>query len=139
MLRRKAPAPKPSPNGRHDTLLGLSTSMAGTLQVPGHVRLEGVFEGHIEAGGNVIVGQGARVVADIVGRDVVVHGAVLGNVTASGRLDISPTGGVWGDVTAQSMVVDEGGVLHGQSTMLREPPPQSLLLAAPLENEERET
>ncbi len=139
MLRRKRPPLQPSPNGRSDTVLGPSTSMRGTLRTEGHLRLEGVFEGRIEAGGNVIVGKEARVIADIIGRDVIVHGAVRGNVTAAGRLDISHTGRVWGDVTADSLAVDEGGLLHGQSVMLREPPPEPLLIEAPAESVKRET
>lgn len=126
MFRRHHPAQSVA-NGRNDTVLGPATSIRGTLKTAGHVRLEGVFEGQVEAGGNVIVGPDARVVADIVGHDVVVHGAVCGNVTATGRLDISHTGRVWGDVTAASLVIDEGGLLHGQSTMLHEPPPEPLL------------
>lgn len=139
MLRRKRPPLQPAPNGRGDTVLGPTTSMRGTLKTEGHVRLEGVFEGRIEAGGNVIVSKEARVIADIVGRDVVVHGAVRGNVTAAGRLDISHTGRIWGDVTANSLAIDEGGLLHGQSVMLREPPPEPLLIEAPSENVKRET
>jgi len=126
MFKRRRNLIEPSPNGRGDTVLGPATSMRGTLKTEGHVRLEGVFEGRIEAGGNVIVGKEARVIADIAGRDVVVHGAVRGNVTATGRLDISPTGRVWGDVTADSLAIDEGGLLHGRSTMLRELPPDPL-------------
>jgi len=138
MFRRRRSA-KPSPNGRSGTILGPTTSVLGTLKTEGHLRLEGVFEGRIEAGGNVIVGKEARVVADIAGHDVIVHGAVRGDVTAAGRLDISHTGRVWGDVTADSLAIDEGGLLHGQSTMLRELPPDPLLLDAPSENEEPET
>ena len=129
MFRRRRSQPKPSPNGRSDTLLGPTTSVRGILKTPGHLRLEGVFEGQIEAGGNIIVGKDARIVADIAGRDVVVHGAVRGNVNAAGRLDISHTGRIWGDITAASLAIDEGGLLHGQSTMLREPPPEPLLIA----------
>jgi len=139
MFRRKRAQPKPSPNGRGDTILGPTASVLGTLKTEGHLRLEGVFEGRIEAGGNVIIGRDARVVADIHGRDVIVHGAVRGNVTAAGRLDISHTGRVWGDVTADSLAIDEGGLLHGQSTMLREPPPEPLLLEAPSESVKRDS
>jgi cytoskeletal protein CcmA (bactofilin family) len=141
MFRRKRSQIRSHPNGRGDTTLGPTTSVLGTLKTEGHLRLEGVFEGQIEAGGNVIIGKKARVIADIVGHDVVVHGAVRGNVTATGRLDVSHTGRVWGDVIADSLAIDEGGLLHGHSTMLRELPPDPLLIAAPLESEngERET
>lgn len=128
MFRRQRNQVRSHPNGRGDTILGPTTSVMGTLKTEGHLRLEGVFEGRIEAGGNVIVNEDARVVADIIGRDVVVHGAVRGNVTAAGRLDISHTGRIWGDVTADSLAIDEGGLLHGQSTMLREPPLAPLLI-----------
>ena len=100
-----------------ETIIGPSANLRGTLQSDGGVRIEGVFEGIIETAGNVIIGEGAKVVADITARNVTVGGAIKGNVEASGRLEILSTGIVYGDMSVQAVMIDEGGQFHGASRM----------------------
>jgi len=73
--------------------------------------------------GNVIIGEAAKVVADITGRNISVAGAVRGNIKASGRLEILSTGQVWGDISVESFLIDEGGFFNGLSTMRGEMEP----------------
>jgi cytoskeletal protein CcmA (bactofilin family) len=100
-----------------ETVLGPSANLRGTLRSDGGVRVDGVFEGAIETAGNVVVGEGAKVVADIMAKNVTVGGAVKGNVEATGRLEILSTGIVYGDISVQSVMIDQGGQLHGLSRM----------------------
>lgn len=103
--------------GKIDNVLGPNTSLQGNMKSDGNVRIDGVFEGTIETAGNVIIGPAARVMADIIANAVQVWGAVRGNVTAQGRLEILPSGRVWGDIHVASLLIDEGGVFRGQCTM----------------------
>ena len=106
--------------GKIDNLLGPNTSYNGTIKSDGNIRIEGVFQGHIETAGNVIVGPSAKVLADIVAHTIQVWGAVRGNVDARGRLEILPDGRVWGDIRVASLLIDEGGMFRGQCTMAGE-------------------
>jgi cytoskeletal protein CcmA (bactofilin family) len=115
-LFRKTQVPMVA-GGKIDNLLGPNTSFKGTLKSDGNLRIEGLCQGHIETAGNVIIGPSAKVLADIVANTVQVWGAVRGNITAQGRLEILPTGRVWGDVRAASLLIDEGGVFRGQCRM----------------------
>lgn len=103
--------------GKIDNILGPNTSFQGHLKSDGNVRVDGVFEGSIETAGNVIIGPSARVMADIIANAVQVWGAVRGNVTAQSRLEILPSGRLWGDIRVASLLIDEGGVFRGQCTM----------------------
>jgi cytoskeletal protein CcmA (bactofilin family) len=100
-----------------ETVIGASANMRGTIQSDGGVRLDGIFEGLIETAGNVVVGPGARVVADITARNVTVAGAVKGNIDANGRLEILSTGAVYGDVVVEVVMIDPGGQFQGVSRM----------------------
>jgi cytoskeletal protein CcmA (bactofilin family) len=100
-----------------ETVIGASANVRGTIQSDGGVRVDGVFEGLIETAGNVVVGPGARVVADITARNVTVAGAVKGNIDANGRLEILATGAVYGDVTVEVVMIDPGGQFQGVSRM----------------------
>lgn len=83
--------------------------------------------------GNVIIGEAAKVVADITGRNISVAGAVRGNIKATGRLEILSTGQVWGDISVESFLIDEGGFFSGLSTMRGEMEP--LLMEEPPKTE----
>jgi len=107
---------KPPPPGQVETVIGPTTNFNGTVQNDGGLRVDGVFEGSVETGGNFIVGEEARVMADVVAYNVSVAGAVKGNVKAN-RVEILSTGRVWGDITVKSFLVDEGGFVRGEIIM----------------------
>jgi cytoskeletal protein CcmA (bactofilin family) len=102
---------------RIENVIGATATLVGELKCDGGVRIDGVFQGNLETMGNVIVGETAKVVADIVGRNISISGAVKGNISASGRLEILSTGMVWGDIDVASFLIDEGGVFSGRSEM----------------------
>jgi cytoskeletal protein CcmA (bactofilin family) len=106
--------------GKIENVFGASTRFEGNLTSDGNIRVDGVFEGSIETAGNVIIGEQAR---------VMVWGAVKGNITALGRLEILSSGRVWGDIKVAALLIDEGGVLRGQCIMQGENEP--LLIEGP--------
>ena len=75
---------KPPPPGQVETVVGPTTNFKGAVQNDGGLRVDGVFEGAVETGGNLIVGEEAKVMADIVAYNV----SVAGSVKATSR----PTG-----------------------------------------------
>ena len=102
---------------RIENVIGPTATFIGELKCDGGVRIDGVFQGSVETMGNVIIGETAKVVGDITGRNISVSGAVKGNVKASGRLEILSTGLLWGDIDVASFLIDEGGVFSGRSEM----------------------
>lgn len=126
MFGRSRPA---VPADKIENVIGASASFDGHLTADGGIRIDGAFEGVLDTAGNVIIGQGGKVQADITARDVSVAGLVKGNVTASGRLEILSTGRVWGDIAVASLLIEEGGMFRGQSLMQAGEEP--LLIEAP--------
>ena len=118
---------------RIENIIGPTASFSGDLKCDGGVRIDGVFRGSVETMGNVIVGEAAKVVADITGRNISVAGAVRGNIKATGRLEILSTGQVWGDISVESFLIDEGGFFNGLSSMRGEMEP--LLMEEPPKTE----
>lgn len=100
-----------------DSAIGPTANFSGTLRSDGGLRIEGHFEGLIEVAGNVVVADGARVMADITARNITVGGQVQGNINGTGRLEILATGQVVGDITVASVVIDDGGLFQGISRM----------------------
>jgi len=106
-----------------EAVIGPAASFNGHLKCDGSVRIDGLCEGIVETAGNVIIGEGAKVMADIIAENVSVSGAVKGNITARGRLEILSTGRVWADLTVTSFLIDEGGFFRGGLVMSGEPEP----------------
>ena len=112
--------------GKIENIIGPKTHFKGHFKAEGNLRVDGFFEGSLETNGNVVVGQSAKVVADIKANNVQVWGSVQGNIEAVGRLEILPSGRVWGDVAVKSLLIDEGGSFHGKSVSAGDkgdPPP----------------
>ena len=108
---------KASPSEKIENVIGPTANFNGHFKADGGIRIDGVFEGIVETAGNVIIGEEAKVMADITARNVSVAGVVKGNINATGRLEILSTGKVWGDIAVASFLIDEGGLFRGQSVM----------------------
>ncbi|MCS6963099.1 polymer-forming cytoskeletal protein [Thermoflexus sp.] len=132
-------APKPaSPGAPMETVLGPTCVIKGVLQGDGTIRVEGIFEGSMEISGNLIIGENARVRAEVRTTNVSVAGMLIGKIHASGRVEILSTGKVWGEINASSLVIDEGGYFRGQSVMPGAEPEFPMLEAPRAEPVERE-
>src|SRR4029453_19220552 len=64
----------------------------GELTGEGDFEIQGRFEGEINVGGRVIVSPGAEVDANINAAAIVVGGTVRGNLSATTRVEILPSG-----------------------------------------------
>jgi cytoskeletal protein CcmA (bactofilin family) len=65
---------------------------------------------------------------DVHAREVIVGGTLTGNVYASERVELQPTAVVTGDIAAQVVLVQEGGVVNGRVEMQ---PPEALQAMSP--------
>ncbi|MGK2936037.1 MAG: bactofilin family protein [Gemmatimonadaceae bacterium] len=89
-------------------------TLRGEIDTDGTVRVDGRVEGGLHRAGMLIVGSGGGVIGDIEAGDVIVAGTIHGNVHATGRVEIEPGAAVHGEIRANSMLLREGGMLHGQ-------------------------
>ncbi|MFF2480884.1 polymer-forming cytoskeletal protein [Paenibacillus sp. NPDC058071] len=102
-----------------DTLIGQGTHTEGKLICEANLRLEGEFSGEIECAGDVIIGELGHARCSITAKEITVAGKVYGDVVAKGRLTVTATGQLTGSVTAQSLVIQEGGMMNGTCHMER--------------------
>lgn len=99
-----------------DTVLGTNSVMEGTLRSEGNVRLDGEFTGTLDITGNILVGETAKITADIDARNISIAGAVRGNVTGN-KVQLLRTGRIWGDIKANALTTEEGAFIDGKITM----------------------
>ncbi len=99
------------------TVLGPQSEMKGVLHCEANARLDGSFSGEMQIGGNVLVGETARIEADIHARNVSVAGAVRGNICGR-KVQLLRTSRVWGDIEATALTTEEGAFIDGRITMV---------------------
>src|SRR5260221_9055605 len=118
------PSSEPSPLAApRNTVLNSSQEQATigkALVVKGEVTgseslyVDGRVEGAINLPGNrVTVGRNGQVQADITAREIVVLGAVTGNLTASDRVEVRSEGSLTGDVSCQRISIEDGAFFKG--------------------------
>ena len=103
--------------GSSDLLLGAGSEFEGKLNFKGTVRIDALFKGSIETDDVLIVGEHARIQADIVCGTVIVHGQVNGNIRAKTAVEIRATGRVRGDIDTPSISAEKGSFLQGALRM----------------------
>ena len=104
--------------------IGKSIVFKGDLSGDEDLQIDGQVEGGIQlANHELTIGETGRVQAQLYAKSVIVVGQVIGNITATERVEIQVNGVVEGDVHAPRLVVAEGAVLNGSVEMTR--PPES--------------
>ncbi len=105
-----------------DTIIGQHAIFEGTIRGKGCLRLEGLVTGTIDYQGDVVVGETARVNADISGRNVTIAGMIKGNVKATGKLELIKTGRLLGNAEHGHLIVSHGSYFLGESRPAGETP-----------------
>lgn len=103
-----------------DKVINIEAGMQGDLKFTGpiNLRINGSFEGNLEAKGILIIGENARVKAKTIkGENVTIAGKVEGNIECSQQLELSASAQVQGDIKVPVLIVREGAALNGNCQM----------------------
>jgi len=73
------------------------------------------FQGSIVTDGVLVIGEAAKVEAEISCGTVVVEGEVIGNVVASQAVELHATARLRGDVESPTFAIERGAVFEGSS------------------------
>ena len=106
-----------------DKTINIEAGMQGNLKFTGPVnlRLNGDFEGDLEARGVLIIGEKANVKAKTVkGDSITISGRVEGDIICSKRLELSASARVIGNIDTPILVMAEGALLKGDCQMPNE-------------------
>jgi len=99
------------------TIVGTGARLEGNVVSAGNLRIDGQVKGQINADGDVTLSPQSQVEADIRAQNVSVAGKFKGNVVVKGKAHLARGGRIDGNVTSKTLVVEEGGIFHGQSIM----------------------
>jgi cytoskeletal protein CcmA (bactofilin family) len=100
--------------------IGKSVIIKGELTGSEDLTIEGHVEGTIQLRDHVLtIGPNGRIKAQVFAKSLVVLGEVIGNVTASEKVDIRDDGSVDGDIISPRVAIAEGAHFRGSVDMQR--------------------
>ena len=124
-VARTQSAPSEPQRGMERTTvnIGKSVVIKGELSGSEDLTIEGQVDGKIELRQNVLtIGPNGKIKAQVFAKSVIVLGEVIGNVTASDKVDIRDAGSVDGDIIAPRVAIAEGAHFRGSVDMQRKGP-----------------
>ncbi len=99
-------------SGGEASVISADLKVVGNLQSAGDLRVDGTVEGDINSG-SLTVGESARITGSLVAESVRICGVLSGQVKAKSVM-ITKTANVEGDITYQTLAIEEGAVLEGR-------------------------
>lgn len=102
-----------------ESFVGMNSHFKGDIQSKGTLRIDGSVEGNVDTDW-LILGEKALLKGDVSAMGIIVGGKIEGALTAKEILEIKPKGQVIGDITTPKLMVSEGGILEGRSSMNKE-------------------
>lgn len=111
-----------------ETIIGAGTIIEGKIKHETSIRVDGKIYGEVDCSGDIYVGKEGYIDSTIKGKNLIVAGEVKGDVRTSEKIHIQPDGKVTGNVTTQGLIIEDGGIFNGQST-IEHPEPKSKLKA----------
>ncbi len=117
---RKQKAGKKKKLGAITTLIGADAVIEGAVGFRGVLHLEGTIKGDIKSeDGTLIVGESARVDAEVSVDSAIIKGSLTGVVEAKTNIDVTGSACVTGEMYSPIISIDPGAVFNGNCGMRR--------------------
>lgn len=118
---RKDSSPRNTSSGGDNAgsinLIGQGTTIKGTIETEGDLRIEGHFEGTLHSKAKVVLGETARVEGDLTCQNADISGKLSGTLRVSGTCQLKSKSNVEAELTTQKLVVEDGAVFNGRCEM----------------------
>jgi len=103
--------------GATRNVLSTDVEIKGIVKFTTDLVVDGKIEGEINSGGNLTIGENARIRAEIKTATIVVYGKVHGNLTATDRIELKASAEVVGDIKTKTLSIEAGAIFVGKSTV----------------------
>lgn len=101
-----------------ETIIGQSVKVKGNFTSKGSMQIDGQLEGTLKIGNDLIVGEGAKIVANAFAKRIMVSGEIKGNIKATESLEVTETAVIEGDIEAKIISIDPGAQVNGKIKMM---------------------
>lgn len=103
-----------------ETIIGPSVKVKGNFHGEGNIIVEGILEGSLKTAGSVLIGEKAKITANINANEARIGGQVNGNIKTKGFLELDPTAKILGDIECSLLFIAKGAIINGKCVMAPE-------------------
>lgn len=100
-----------------ETIIGPSVRVEGDFKGEGDLVIEGSLVGTLQTKNNLKIGQNAMVEATIRANNAFISGKVKGNISVKGKIEITGTAVILGNIKAQIISIESGALIKGDLDM----------------------
>ncbi|MBM7541015.1 bactofilin family protein [Amphibacillus cookii] len=119
-----------------DTVIGKDTTIEGKVSLSTSLRIDGKVHGEIECNGDVFIGKDGFAEPSIKAKNVVIAGEAKGDIETSAKVHVQTSGVLTGNITSAGIIIDEGGIFNGSSTVKAKERKSSKRKTEPANNDE---
>src|SRR3989339_2061960 len=103
--------------GKIETIIGPSVRVEGDFKGEGDLVIEGMLICNLQTKNNLKIGQNSIVEAEVRANNAFVSGKVKGNISVKGKIEITATAVILGDIKAQIISIESGALVQGKLIM----------------------
>ncbi|MCR5477239.1 MAG: polymer-forming cytoskeletal protein [Lachnospiraceae bacterium] len=104
------------------TLVGKGAELKGDFHAPGSARIDGTVDGNVTVENVLVLGASGVINGNIAAAAVYIGGEVNGNIQAPEKAELTASAKVIGDISTESIVIDEHAIFQGGCNMNQEVP-----------------
>ena len=100
-----------------ETIIGPSVKVEGDFKGEGDLVIEGVLIGALQTKNNLKIGKNAIIEASIKANNAFISGKVKGDILVKGKVEITGTAIILGNIKAQIISIESGALIKGTLDM----------------------
>lgn len=100
-----------------ETVIGKDTVVEGKIKLSTSLRVDGKILGEVDCKGDVFVGKEGYIEPTLKAKNLIIAGEVKGDVFTSEKVHVQPSGALTGSTTTAGMIIEDGGIFNGNSTI----------------------
>ena len=104
------------------TVVGDTAQMEGKFQIADSIQIECEVGGELKVGGTLVIGEKGIVNASVETVNAIILGHYDGSMTATGNVEVAPTGRVSGNIKTDSLVISKGASFRGNVEKINDAP-----------------
>jgi cytoskeletal protein CcmA (bactofilin family) len=103
--------------------IGKGTIITGDIQTSSNLRVDGKVKGKVVCKNTLTIGEGGIIEGDIQANNAIIGGKINGKIVVNEKLELEARSSLIGELKAKKLIIDEGAVFDGTSTMSAEAKP----------------
>ncbi len=97
-----------------ETIIGESVQVKGNFESNGNIIVNGILNGTIKTKGSILIGDKAKVSANVSAEEISVRGQITGNLDINGYIAIGSSAKIFGDIECSQISVERGAEINGK-------------------------